>query len=101
MSKTREMVYAVVGAGDFTIEKVKSAREIVDPKRTQKVYADFVQRGRNLSGRIGKSAPTKKAAEQTRVARSQAKAAATSVGKAVRANAKAARSAASKATKAS
>ena len=90
--KTREVLYAVVGAGDFTIEKVKDARRIFDPS----LYSDFVSRGRDISGRIGKSAPTRRALDRTRTARSQAKAAATSVRKAVRANATAARSAAGK-----
>ena len=97
MSKTKEMLYAAVGAGDFTIEKVKGVRRIVDPS----LYADFVSRGRDLSGRIAESAPTKKAVDRTRTARSQAKAAATSVRKAVKANATAARSAAEKVAKAS
>ena len=92
MTKTKEVLYAVVGAGDFTIAKVKDARRIVDPS----LYSDFVARGRDISGRIGKSAPTRRAIDRTRTARSQAKAAATSVRKAVRANAAAARSAAGK-----
>ena len=97
MSRTKEILYAVVGAGDFTVEKVRSVRKIVDPA----VYADFVARGRDLTGRIGKAAPTKQAVQRTRTARSQAKAAATSVRKAVTANAAAARSAAGKVAKAS
>lgn len=97
MSTTKEILYAVVGAGDFTVEKVKDVRKVVDPG----FYSDLVGRGRDLSGRIGKSAPTKQAVERTRTARSQAKAAATSVRKAVRANATAARSAAGKVAKAS
>ncbi|MDQ4024714.1 MAG: hypothetical protein M3217_04380 [Actinomycetota bacterium] len=92
MSKTKEVLYAVVGAGDLTIEKVRGARRIVDPS----LYSDFVARGRDISCRIGKSAPTRRAIDRTRTARSQAKAAATSVRKAVQANATAARSAAGK-----
>ena len=92
MPKSKEVLYAVVGAGDFTLEKVKDVRRIVDPS----LYSDFVARGRDISGRIGKSAPTRRAMDRTRTARSQAKAAATSVRKAVRANATAARSAAGK-----
>lgn len=97
MPKTKEILYAVIGAGDFTVEKVRDVRKVVDPS----VYSDFVSRGRDLSGRIAKSAPTKKAVDRTRTARSQAKAAATSVRKAVKANATAARSAAEKVAKAS
>ena len=91
------MMYAVIGAGDLAVEKVRDARKIVDPS----VYSDLVGRGRDLTGRIAKAAPTKKAVDRTRTARSQAKAAATSVRKAVRANATAARSAAEKVAKAS
>jgi hypothetical protein len=97
MSRTKEILYAVVGAGDFAVERVKGARRVADPA----LYADFVARGRDLSGRIGKSAPTKRAVASTRTARSQARAAATSVRKAVAANATAARSAAQKVAKAS
>lgn len=97
MSKTREVLYAAIGAGDLAIEKAKGVRRAVDPG----AYADLVARGRDMTGRIAKAAPTKKAVEQTRTARSQAKAAATSVRKAVRANATAARSAAQKVAKAS
>ena len=97
MTRTKEVLYAVVGAGDYAVEKVKGIRSIVDPS----VYSELVGRGRDLTGRIAKSAPTKKAVDRTRTARSQAKAAATSVRKAVTANATAARSAAGKVAKAS
>lgn len=97
MTRTKEMFYAVIGAGDLAVEKARDARRIVDPA----VYSDLVGRGRDLTGRIAKAAPTKRAADRTRTARSQAKAAATSVRKAVRANATAARSAAGKVAKAS
>ena len=91
------MLYAVIGAGDLAVEKARDVRKIVDPS----VYSDLVDRGRDLTGRIAKAAPTKKAVDRTRTARSQAKAAATSVRKAVKANATAARSAAEKVAKAS
>jgi hypothetical protein len=100
MAKAQELVYAVVGAGDFAIDKVKDAGKF-DRKKTEKLYKDFVKRGRTLSTKIRNSAPSKRAVAQTKTARSQVKAAATSVGKAVGANAKATRSAASKASKAS
>jgi hypothetical protein len=98
VAKTREFLYAVVGAGDFVVEK---ARGLTERKNTAKAYEDLVERGRTLSVKIKRSAPTKQAIEQTRTARSQAKAAATSATKAVRANARAARSAATKSAKAS
>jgi hypothetical protein len=93
MPKTEELLYAVVGAGDFAVEKAKG---LADRDTTAKVYKDFVKRGRSLSTKIRSSAPTKQAIAQTKTARSQAKAAATSATKAVRANSKAARSAATK-----
>ena len=96
--KTQELLYAVVGAGDFAVEKVK---DLADRDTTAKVYKDFVKRGRVLSTKIKSSAPTKQAIAQTKTARAQAKAAATSATKAVRANSKAARSAATKSANAS
>lgn len=89
MSKTKEALYALVGAGDFAVAKVRDVRRVVDPG----LYSDFVARGREISGRIERSVPTRRAVDRTRTARSQAKAAATSVRKAVRANATAARAA--------
>jgi hypothetical protein len=74
---------------------------VTDKKITQKLYKDFVKRGRTLSTRIKNSGPTKQALAQTKTARTQVKAAVTSVTKAVNANAKATRSAATKAAKAS
>jgi hypothetical protein len=99
MPKGENFVYALVGAGDFALEKVRNAGTI-DRKKSQKLYQDFVKRGQKLSTSIKNARPTKQAMEQTKVARSQMKAAATSVRKAVGANAKATRSAAGKATKA-
>jgi hypothetical protein len=86
MAKTQELIYAVVGAGDFAIEKVRDLRKI-ETKDASTVYGDFVTRGRSLSKKIRNSAPTKQAAAQTKTARTQVKAAATSVSKAIRANA--------------
>ena len=98
MARTQEILYAVVGAGDFAVEKAKG---LAERENATKAYKDLVKRGRTLSTKIKGSAPTKQAIAQTRTARSQAKAAATSATKAVRANAKAARSAATKTAKAS
>ncbi|MGH2748116.1 MAG: hypothetical protein ACRDKB_09355 [Actinomycetota bacterium] len=101
MAKTQELLYAVVGAGDFALEKAKNLSRVTDRKTTAKVYKDFVKRGRSLSTRIKSSGATKKAIAQTKIARTQVKAAATSVTKAVRADTKATKTAATKATKAS
>lgn len=100
MPKGESLLYAVVGAGDYALEKVRDVRSI-DRKRSEKLYNDFVKRGRKMSTSIKNARPTKQAVEQTKVARSQMKAAATSVRKAVGANAKATRAAAGRAAKAS
>ena len=100
MPKSENLVYAFVGVGDFALEKVKNVRNI-DRKRSENLYNDFVGRGRKLSTSIRNARPSKQAVEQTKVARSQMKAAATSIRKAVGANVKATRSAANKAAKAS
>ena len=100
MPKSENFVYALVGVGDFAIEKVKNLSTL-DRARSEKLYDDFVKRGRKLSTSIKNARPSKQAAEQTKVARSQVKAAATSIRKAVGANVKASRSAATKAAKAS
>lgn len=100
MPKGENLVYALVGAGDFAIDKVKNVRSI-DRKKGEKLYNDFVTRGRKLSTSISNARPSKKAVEQTKVARTQVKAAVTSIRKAIGAQAKATRSAAGKAAKAS
>ena len=86
MPRTQEFLYAVVGAGDLALEKARSLRA-VDPKATARVYEDFVKRGQVLSHKIRNSAASKQAMAQTKTARSQVKAATTSVTKAIRANA--------------
>ena len=102
MPKTQDFLFAVVGVGDIAIEKAAGLREVVtDRNHSEKIYKDFIKRGRTLSKKIGSSAATKRAVSQTKTARTQIKGAATSVTKAVRANATATRKAASKAAKAS
>lgn len=86
MSKTQEILYAVVGAGDLAVEKVRNLRAI-DPKAAAEVYNDVIERGEKLTKKIKTSAPTKQAAAQTKTARAQVKAATTSVREAIRANA--------------
>ena len=82
MPKGQEMIYAVVGAGDLALEKIAEIRNLADRKAAEKAYKDVVKRGRTLSNRIKSSAPTKQAIQQTKTARSQVKAATTSVTKA-------------------
>ena len=67
-------------------------------KRASKTYTDFSKRGEKLVTRIRKSAPSKRAIEQTKSARARIKAAATSVRKAAEANIEAVSSAVDKAT---
>jgi len=98
MAKAQELIYAVVGAGDFAAEKVRNVRRVADRKNSQKLYRDFVKRGRSVWTQVRSSGPTKQAIAQTKTARTQVKAAATSVTKAFRADSKAAKSAATKAT---
>jgi hypothetical protein len=99
MANAQELLFAVVGAGDFALEKVRRAGSI-DRKTTLKYYRNFVSRGRTLTTRVKNSGPTKQAVAQTKIARSQVKAAATSVTKAARANTKATTTAAGKAVRA-
>ena len=99
--KPQDVIYAVVGAGDFAVEKIRGLSLVGDRKAVTKYYKDFIKRGRALSRSIRNAPPTKRALAQTKTARSQVKAAATSIGKAVRADAKAGGSAARKVAKAS
>lgn len=86
-NRRQDVLYAAVGIGDLAIEKVRNIPAIADRKVRTKAYKDVVKRGRSLTTRIKNSAPTKQALAQTKTARSQVKAAATSVSKAIRANA--------------
>lgn len=86
MAKTPEFLFALVGAGDLAVEKVKGISQI-DRESSRKLYKDLVKRGRTLSNKVKNSAATKQALEQTKAARSQVKAAATSVAKTVRTSA--------------
>lgn len=84
MDKAQELLYAVVGAGDFAVEKVRGVTKLTDRKITQKYYKDFIKRGRTLSTKVRNTGPAKKAATSTKSARTQAKTAATNVTNAVR-----------------
>lgn len=87
MANAQEVLYALVGAGDFTVQKVKDLSQI-DAKSSQEIYEDFVKRGKSLSTKVRNSAPTKRAIEQSRTAQTQGKATATSVGKAIKVGAR-------------
>ena len=101
MSKADRVLYAVVGVGDVAVEKLRSAGKLTDRKARRKTVNDLVKRGRNLSSRVIDSSPTRQAVAQTKTARAQVRAAATSVTKAVRVNARAGKSAAQKTVQAS
>jgi hypothetical protein len=83
MANAQEVLYAVVGVGDFTVQKVRDLTQI-DRKSSEKVYKNFVKRGKSLSTKVKNAAPTKRAFEQTKTARTQVRAATTSVGRAIR-----------------
>ena len=101
MAKTQEIFYAVVGAGDLAVEKVRGITKLADQKTTRKHYRNFIKRGKALTTSIKNSGPTKRAVAQTKTARTQVKAATTSLGKAVRLNARASQNAVKKTAKAS
>lgn len=84
-----DRLHAVSEQGKATVEGLRTA--------TEQQLDSYATRGRTVVGKVRGSAATKKALEQSRIARSQVKAAATSVRKAVSASADAVESAADKA----
>ena len=110
----RKPFYALIGAGDAAVasgkallnkargvqpEKVRqqlSASADTSRRWVTKRYASWAKRGERLATQISNSAPAKRAATQTKQARSQVKAAATGVRKAVGAQTEAAKTAAKK-----
>lgn len=81
MAKTQEVLYAVVGASDFAVDKVKGIRKVADRKRNEKLYNEFVKRGRTLSTQVKNSKPGKQVRTSTEVAKEQLNDAAKNVGK--------------------
>lgn len=86
MAKTQEVLYAVVGASDFAVDKVKSIRKVADRKRNEKLYNDLVKRGRTLSRQVKNSKPGRQVRTGTEVAKEQLNDAAKNVGKALGVN---------------
>ena len=82
MTKAREILYATLGAGDFAVDKVKGVRRIADRKTNQKLYKDFVKRGRGLTTQVKNSTPGKEISARTEPVRSQAEEALKTVTKA-------------------
>jgi hypothetical protein len=106
-STAKYAVNVALGTGDFVVEKAKDfagGLRNFDPKafwtgygkQLYRAYDDLAGRGEKLRKTVGRSGPAKRAKAQTKVARSQVKAAATSVRKAFGENADAAKTAAKK-----
>lgn len=64
MAKAQELLYAVVGAGDLAVEKVRGVR--VDRRAAGRVYNDAVKRGRTLTTKITNSKTTKQTIARAR-----------------------------------
>jgi hypothetical protein len=97
-------VYAPLGAGQLAVEKTKElAGKAAGAARRQrkgfvKTYTQLADRGEKLVTSVRKSAYTRRAANQIKVARTQIKGAATSVRKAADSTATATKAAAKKAS---
>lgn len=85
MTTLKKAPYAVIGTGEFAVEK---ARSLLGKARStgrtdiEKAYEDLANRGEGLVKRIRRSKPAKRAADGTRQATRQLKGAATSIRKA-------------------
>ena len=82
MTKAKEILYATLGAGDFAVDKVKGVRRIADRKTNQKLYKDFVKRGRGVTTQVKNSVPGKEISARTEPVRNQAEEALKTVTKA-------------------
>lgn len=82
MTKAKEILYATLGAGDFAVDKVKGVRRIADRKTNQKLYKDFVKRGRGVTTQVKNSTPGKEISARTEPVRNQAEEALKTVTKA-------------------
>lgn len=86
MAKAQELIYAVVGAGDFAVDKAKNVKKFADRKKNEKLYKDFVKRGRTISTKVKNSKPGKQFTAQTETVKKQATDAAKNVTKALGVN---------------
>jgi hypothetical protein len=95
-------VYAPIGAGDLLLEKTRdlSRKTWTEAQKQRrkllKSYRSLAERGEKLVGSVSKSAYTRRAVDQAKTARSQVKAAVTSIRKTADASATATRAAAKK-----
>jgi hypothetical protein len=106
-AKGREVLHAALGLGDLTVEKTKEFAggirgfdfqkfAATRQRKCTRTYKGLVKRGAALTSGVKRSAPVKRASEETTVARRQVKTAARRVKKAAVANATAVRTAVEK-----
>ena len=81
-NKSQEIVYAVVGAGEAAVDKVKGLSRFADKKKNEKLYNDFVKRGRTVSTKVRNTKPAKQFRVQTDTVKEKATDAAKTVTKA-------------------
>lgn len=86
MAKAKQLMYVVVGAGDFAVDKVKNVRKLTDPKYNERYYNDFLKRGRSISTKVRNSGPGKQITAQTDTVKEKATDAAKQVTKALGVN---------------
>lgn len=88
----RDGAYATLGLTDSLVGALREApSKALRARETMPEMLDqYAERGKTVAGRVRASAPSRRALEQARVARSQVKAAATSLRKTVRGGAEAA-----------
>ena len=86
MDRLKRAPYAILGAGEFVVERARAlfdrARSVGGPEVVG-VYEGLADRGETLAKRLGRSAPAKRAVAGTKQASRQLKGAATSVRKAL------------------
>ena len=69
MAKTQELLYAVIGAGDFAVDKARNVKKLADRKTNEKLFKDFVKRGRAISTKVKNSKPGKQIKVQSETVR--------------------------------
>ena len=86
MDRLKKAPFAILGAGDFVVERAKAlfdrARSVGGPEVVG-VYEGLADRGETLAKRLRRSTPAKRAVAGTKQASRQLKGAATSVRKAL------------------
>jgi hypothetical protein len=106
-AKSREALHAALGLGDLAVEKTREFAgglrgfdvqrfATTRQRKLTRTYKGLVKRGAALTSGVKRSAPVKRASEETKVAQRQVKTAARRVKKAAVANAAAVRTAVEK-----